>query len=89
MSKLSPKNEWLLSAQAADFQKLIEDPLFRSACLAAFAEFCWNLPIDTNPTSGMHFNSMRAGATSFLKTLENISQKPEPRVQITGLEKEE
>lgn len=88
MHRLTPKDEFLATDAAKDLPKLLNNPVLRVALMAAFAEFSWNLPRDSNPTNGLHANSMRVGATKFLETLTNLANKaPEPS-PLTGLETE-
>ena len=88
MHRLTPKDEFLATDAAKDLPKLLDNPTLRSALIAAFAEFSWNLTRDPNPTQGLHANAMRVGATQFLETLANLAKKaPEPS-PLTGLETE-
>jgi len=53
-------------------ERMLETPELQAALLAAFNNFCWNLPPSENPQHGWNANCKRAGARAFLEELKGL-----------------
>lgn len=76
----SPKQEFQRdSARVKEVERLLESAALQSALLAAFNNFCWNLPPSENPQHGWNANCKRAGARAFLEELNGLVDFREPK----------
>jgi len=72
----------MIATPKADFQRdkqrlqiverMLETPELQAALLAAFNNFCWNLPPSENPQHGWNANCKRAGARAFIEELKGL-----------------
>jgi len=53
-------------------ERMLESTELQAALLAAFNNFCWNLPPSENPQHGWNANCKRAGARAFLEELRGL-----------------
>ena len=68
-------------------EQMLESTQLQAALLAAFNNFCWNLPPSENPQHGWNANCKRAGARAFLEELKGLVDVREPKkTQTQNLE---
>ena len=53
-------------------ERMLESNEMQAALLAAFNNFCWNLPPSENPQHGWNANCKRAGARALLEELRGL-----------------
>ena len=76
----SPKQEFQRDKQRLQsVVRMLETPELQAALLAAFNNFCWNLPPSENPQHGWNANCKRAGARAFLEELNSLVDFREPK----------
>lgn len=76
----SPKQEFQRDKQRLQsVVRMLETPELQAALLAAFNNFCWNLPPSENPQHGWNANCKRAGARAFLEELNGLVDFREPK----------
>lgn len=76
----TPKQEFQRDKQRLQaVVRMLETPELQSALLAAFNNFCWNLPPSENPQHGWNANCKRAGARAFLEELNALVDFREPK----------
>lgn len=79
----SPKQEFQRNKeQVLALQRLLESADFQAALLAAFNNFCWNLPTSENPQHGWNANCRRQGAKALIEELHGLVEmrKEKPTV---------
>jgi len=70
----SPKQEFQRDPQrVAEFQRVLDNSSFQAALLAAFNNFCWNLPASENPQHGWNANCRRQGAKALIEELNGLA----------------
>ena len=76
----TPKQEFQRDAQRLKaVERMLESNEMQAALLAAFNNFCWNLPPSENPQHGWNANCKRAGARAFLEELRGLVDVREPK----------
>lgn len=76
----TPKQEFQRDKQRLQsVVRMLETPELQAALLAAFNNFCWNLPPSENPQHGWNANCKRAGARAFLEELNGLVDFREPK----------
>jgi hypothetical protein len=71
----SPKQEFQRNSQRMEALKHILDSSdFQAALLAAFNNFCWNLPASENPQHGWNANCRRQGAKALIEELNGLAE---------------
>ena len=83
----TPKQEFQRdSTRVKEVERLLESAALQSALLAAFNNFCWNLPPSENPQHGWNANCKRAGARGFIEELHGLvemrKEKPTPNQNL-------
>lgn len=69
----TPKQEFQRDIQRLKaVERMLETLDMQAALLAAFNNFCWNLPPSENPQHGWNANCKRAGARAFLEELRGL-----------------
>jgi hypothetical protein len=69
----SPKQEFQRDqVRVKEVERLLESPALQAALLAAFNNFCWNLPTSENPQHGWNANCRRQGARGFIEELNGL-----------------
>jgi hypothetical protein len=84
----TPKQEFQRDkARLRTVEQMLESTELQAALLAAFNNFCWNLPPSENPQHGWNANCKRAGARAFLEELKGLVDVREPKkTQTQNLE---
>jgi len=84
----TPKQEFQRDkARLRTVEQMLESTQLQAALLAAFNNFCWNLPPSENPQHGWNANCKRAGARAFLEELKGLVDVREPKkTQTQNLE---
>ena len=76
----TPKQEFQRDVQRLKaVERMLESNDMQAALLAAFNNFCWNLPPSENPQHGWNANCKRAGARAFLEELRGLVDVREPK----------
>ena len=76
----TPKQEFQRDVQRLKaVERMLESNEMQAALLAAFNNFCWNLPPSENPQHGWNANCKRAGARAFLEELRGLVDVREPK----------
>lgn len=71
----SPKQEFQRNSQRMEALKgILDSPDFQAALLAAFNNFCWNLPASENPQHGWNANCRRQGAKALIEELNGLAE---------------
>lgn len=80
----TPKQEFQRDkARLRSVEQMLESQELQAALLAAFNNFCWNLPPSENPQHGWNANCKRAGARAFLEELKGLVDVREPKKTST------
>jgi hypothetical protein len=80
----TPKQEFQRDkARLRSVEQMLESQELQAALLAAFNNFCWNLPPSENPQHGWNANCKRAGARAFLEELKGLVDIREPKKTST------
>ncbi len=79
----SPKQEFQRDSQRMEaLKRTLDSSDFQAALLAAFNNFCWNLPASENPQHGWNANCRRQGAKALIEELNGLAElrkeKPTP-----------
>lgn len=79
----SPKQEFQRNSQRMEaLKRILDSSEFQAAILAAFNNFCWNLPASENPQHGWNANCRRQGAKALIEELNGLAElrkeKPTP-----------
>ena len=70
---MTPKQEFQKNQQRLnELKRLLDNQDLQAALLAAFNNFCWNLPASENPQHGWNANCRRQGAKSFIEELNGL-----------------
>jgi hypothetical protein len=64
-------------------KRTLDSSDFQAALLAAFNNFCWNLPASENPQHGWNANCRRQGAKALIEELHGLvtTQREKPTVK--------
>jgi hypothetical protein len=71
----SPKQEFQRDSQRMEaLKRTLDSSDFQAALLAAFNNFCWNLPASENPQHGWNANCRRQGAKALIEELNGLAE---------------
>jgi len=71
----SPKQEFQRNSQRIEaLKRTLDSSDFQAAILAAFNNFCWNLPASENPQHGWNANCRRQGAKALIEELNGLAE---------------
>ena len=71
----SPKQEFQRNLQRMEaLKRILDSSEFQAALLAAFNNFCWNLPASENPQHGWNANCRRQGAKALIEELNGLAE---------------
>ena len=79
----TPKQEFQRDPQRLSaLKRILDSSDFQAALLAAFNNFCWNLPASENPQHGWNANCRRQGAKALIEELHGLvaMQREKPTV---------
>lgn len=77
---MTPKQHFQLDpARASAHSKIVKEPAMAEALLAAFNEYCWNLPQATHPNESWAANARRQGAKEFIETFQALGDPARAR----------
>ena len=69
----TPKQEFQRDPQRLSaLKRTLDSSDFQAALLAAFNNFCWNLPASENPQHGWNANCRRQGAKALIEELNGL-----------------
>jgi|TARA_R110000822_G_scaffold65797_1_gene161025 hypothetical protein len=72
---MNPKQEFQRDPQRLNsLKKILDNQDFQTALLAAFNNFCWNLPASENPQHGWNANCRRQGAKALIDELNGLAE---------------
>ena len=80
----TPKQEFQRNSQRMEaLKRTLDSSDFQAALLAAFNNFCWNLPASENPQHGWNANCRRQGAKALIEELHGLvtTQREKPTVK--------
>lgn len=69
----TPKQEFQRDPKRLSaLKRTLDSSDFQAALLAAFNNFCWNLPASENPQHGWNANCRRQGAKALIEELNGL-----------------
>jgi hypothetical protein len=80
----TPKQEFQRDSQRMEaLKRTLDSSDFQAALLAAFNNFCWNLPASENPQHGWNANCRRQGAKALIEELNGLVELRKEKTTTT------
>ena len=80
----TPKQEFQRNSQRMEaLKRTLDSSDFQVALLAAFNNFCWNLPASENPQHGWNANCRRQGAKALIEELNGLVELRKEKTTTT------
>jgi len=80
----TPKQEFQRNSQRMEaLKRTLDSSDFQAALLAAFNNFCWNLPASENPQHGWNANCRRQGAKALIEELNGLVELRKEKTTTT------
>lgn len=80
----TPKQEFQRNSQRMEaLKRTLDSSDFQAALLAAFNNFCWNLPASENPQHGWNANCRRQGAKALIEELNGLVELRKEKTPTT------